>query len=126
MSRSGAVVTLLLILLAALGGFAGGFVFAHQPQPDDVVVRLSSTRPEPSEVFITGTIERIDGDTVTLRTETQTLTLDAGDAVPVDELLRAAPEEIEVGATVNLGGNIAGEGPVLTGLVTLGATASTQ
>ncbi len=120
MSRSSAVVTLLLLLLAGLGGFAGGFVFAHEPLPDAVRVELTSTRPVPAEVFIAGTVDAIDGQTLMLRVETTTITLDAAAAAPVDELLPAAPAEFEAGAAVNLGGNLAGQGPVLTGLVTLG------
>lgn len=126
MSRNSAVVALLMLLLAGLGGFTGGFVFGHQPQPDDVIVLITNTRPAPDEVFIAGTIDAIDGQAITVRTETQTITLQGATEAPVDELLPATPEEIEVGASVNLGGNIAGEGPVLTGVVSLGRAEATQ
>jgi hypothetical protein len=125
-NRSGAVVALLMVLLAALGGFAGGFVFSHQPQPDNVAVEVTNTRPASSEIFIAGTIDAISGQAVTVRTETETATYEDAASAPLDELLPAVLEEIEVGAPVNLGGNIAGEGPVLTGVVTLGRAEATQ
>ena len=126
MSRRGAVIALLMVLLAASGGFAGGFVYGHQPQPDAVEVRVAETRPAPTEIFIAGTIDAINGQTISVRTETETLTLAGATSAPVDELLAAAVEQIEVGASVNIGGNIAGEGPVLTGVVTLGRGVATQ
>ncbi len=91
-----------------------------------MIVLITNTRPAPDEVFIAGTIDAIDGQAITVRTEAQTITLEGATAAPVDELLPATPEEIEVGASVNLGGNIAGEGPVLTGVVSLGRAEATQ
>ncbi|HJM75011.1 MAG TPA: hypothetical protein QGI71_03990 [Dehalococcoidia bacterium] len=126
MSRRGAAIALVLVLLAALGGFAGGFVYGHQPVADDVEVQVAETRPAPTEVFIAGTIDAINGQRVSVRTETETLTFAGAIAVPVDELLAASVEQIEVGAPVNVGGNIAGEGPVLTGVVTLGRGEATH
>jgi hypothetical protein len=125
-SRRGTAITLVIVSLAALGGFAGGFVYGHQPQPDAVVVQVAETRPAPTEVFIAGTIDAITGQSVIVRTETETLTLAGATTAPVDELLAAAVEQIEVGASVNVGGNIAGEGPVLMGVVTLERGEATQ
>ena len=122
MSRRGAAIALVLVLLAALGGF----VYGHQPVADDVEVQVAETRPAPTEVFIAGTIDAINGQRVSVRTETETLTFAGAIAVPVDELLAASVEQIEVGAPVNVGGNIAGEGPVLTGVVTLGRGEATH
>lgn len=112
-----ALVLLLLIALALGAGFAGGFVYAHDPRPDRIEVRVGGSDREPAEAFIAGTLASVDGARIELRTESGSVTIDLPPGTPLEELLPATAEEMAVGSPVNLGGNITGEGPVLTGVV---------
>lgn len=116
----GAAVLLVLLVFVAGAGFAGGFVYSHNPQPDKVSLRISTSGNQPAEEFITGTIVRLDGGSFSLASEEALRSVDFDGSTLVDELLQADPETLGVGAVVNLGGNLAGEGPVLTGVVSLG------
>lgn len=126
MTVRGTAVLLVLMIFVAGAGFTGGFVYSHNPQPDNIVVRVSASGARPAEEYIAGTIVRLDDGSFSLATELVTRNIDFDGSTPVDELLRAAPDELEVGAFVNLGGNLAGQGPVLTGVVSLGPAEETQ
>lgn len=126
MTVRGTAVLLVLMIFVAGAGFTGGFVYSHNPQPDNIVVRVSASGARPAEEYIAGTIVRLDDGSFSLATELVTRSIDFDGSTPVDELLRAAPDELEVGAFVNLGGNLAGQGPVLTGVVSLGPAKETQ
>lgn len=114
-----AVVLTVLVAVAFAGGASGGFVFAHDPQPDRVTVRLGGAGPPPAEAFISGTIASIDGDSLTLIVESGMVPVDLPEGLPIEVLERARPEQMAVGAAVNLGGMPTLRGPVLTGAVAL-------
>ena len=113
----GLAVLLVPAVAAFAAGAAGGFVYAHDPQPDRVIVRLSSFGSRQTESFLSGTIADIDGERITLRTDAGGITLQLPANVPVEELLRSAAGEMTIGASVNLGGKLTASGPVLTGVV---------
>ena len=110
-----------LAVAAFTAGAAGGFVYAHDPQPDRVIVRLSSPGARQTESFLSGTIADIEGERITLRTEAGAITVQLSANVPVEELLRSGAGEMIVGASVNLGGKLTASGSVLTGVVRIEA-----
>lgn len=112
-----ALVLLLLIALALGAGFAGGFVYAHDPRPDGIEVRIGASGRAAAESFIAGTLTSVDGARLELRTEGGSATIDLPPETPLEELLPATAEEMAIGSPANLGGNLTGEGPVLTGVV---------
>jgi hypothetical protein len=122
----GAAVLLVLLVFIATAGFVGGFVYSHNPQPNKVLLRISTANNRPAEEFITGTITRIGSGSFSLSSEESTRSVDFDGATLIDELLQADPAMLNVGAVVNLGGNLAGEGPVLTGVVSFGPHEETQ
>ncbi len=115
--RRGLAVMLVFAVAAFAAGAAGGFVYAHDPQPDRVIVRLSSSGAPQTEGFLSGTISDIDGERITLRTDAGAITVQLPSNVSVEELLRSEAGEMIVGASVNLGGKLTASGSVLTGVV---------
>lgn len=115
--RRGLAVLLVLAVAAFAAGAAGGFVYAHDPLPDRVIVRLSSSGVPQAESFLSGTIAEIEGERLTLRTDAGVITVQLTANVPVEELLRSEAGEMIVGASVNLGGKLTASGFVLTGVV---------
>ena len=111
----GAAVALLLLAVAFAAGGAAGFVYGHDPQPGRVNVRLAREAPRDGERFVSGTITRLDDDTLELATGAGTVVLKLAGA-PIEELVPAEPADFAVGAPVNLGGTQS-DGPVLTGVV---------
>ncbi len=115
----GLAVLLVLAVAAFAAGAAVGFVYAHDPQPDRIIVRLSSSGVPQTESFLSGTIVDIDGERITLRTDAGGVTVQLPADVPVEELLRSETGEMITGASVNLGGKLTASGPVLTGVVSI-------
>ena len=115
--RRGLAVLLVFAVAAFAAGAAGGFVYAHDPQPDRIIVRLSSSGAPQNESFLSGTIADIEGERITLRTDAGDITVQLPASVPVEELLRSEAGEMIVGASVNLGGKLTPSGSVLTGVV---------
>ncbi|HJM88007.1 MAG TPA: hypothetical protein QF624_00070 [Dehalococcoidia bacterium] len=116
----GSIVVMLLILVSAVGGFAGGFVYSHEPQPSAVELNVTSGKVVNPESYIAGTITSVDDSQITIVTDTdRTVTVDINSGTPVEQMLAIDPAELEIGTPVNLGGNLAAEGQILTGVVAL-------
>ncbi len=114
----------IVLLLAALplgAGAVAGFVYAHEPQPDRVTVRVDTARPPQAEQFIRGTIASAspDSNDVTTIVGVEPVPLPAGTAI--EELVPVAGDKIAPGLRINLGGNQGRRGFVLTGVVAMGA-----
>ena len=112
----GAAVLSLLVAAAFAAGAGGGFVYAHDPQPDRVHVRVSAPAP-PAEEFVGGTILEVEQGRIAVRTDAGEVTVEIPAGTPIEELAPAGPAEMVVGTAVNLGGNLASGGLVLTGVV---------
>ena len=111
---------LLLILVSGIGGFAGGFVYSHEPQPNAVELTVTSGKVVNPESYIAGTITSVDGSRITIVTDTdRTVSIDITSSTPIEQLLAIDPAALELGTPVNLGGNLAAEGQILTGVVAL-------
>jgi hypothetical protein len=116
----GSIVVLLLILVSGIGGFAGGFVYSHEPQPNAVELTVTSGKVVNPESYIAGTITSVDGSRITIVTDTdRTVSIDITSSTPIEQLLAIDPAALELGTPVNLGGNLAAEGQILTGVVAL-------
>jgi hypothetical protein len=116
----GSIVVLLLILVSGIGGFAGGFVYSHEPQPNAVELTVTSGKVVNPESYIAGTITSVDGSRITIVTDTdRTVSIDITSSTPIEQLLAIDPADLELGTPVNLGGNLAAEGQILTGVVAL-------
>jgi hypothetical protein len=110
-----AVGTLLLGIAFALS-LAGGFVYAHEPQPEQVDIRVDSSRAPDGERILPGTITATANGTV------EVTTVLGAETVPLDRLvtedllpLEEAPAEL--GAPANVGGTRSDAGYVLSGVV---------
>ena len=112
----GAAVLSLLVAAAFAAGAGGGFVYAHDPQPDRVTVRVSAPAP-PAEEFVAGTIVDVGQRRIAVRTDAGEVTVEIPAGTPIEELAPAGHAEMVVGTAVNLGGNQTPGGPVLTGVV---------
>ena len=117
--RRGPAVLLLLAGAVFGGSAAAGFVYAHDPRPDRVTVRLSDSTPDGAERFVGGTVASSGTGVIELRTDAGVVTIDIPPGTPLEELLRAGSAELAVGTSVNLGGRRTAESAVLTGLVAL-------
>ena len=115
----GPAVLLLLAGAVFVGSAAAGFVYAHDPQPDRVTVRLSDSAPGGAERFVGGTIVSAAAGVIELRTDAGVVTIETPPGTPLEELLPAGSAELTVGTPVNLGGRRTAESAVLSGLVAL-------
>lgn len=106
------------ILGAFAFGIAGGFVYAHDPQPPEFRTSLSSA-PPPADTAVRGTLSAVAPGYIEVTNADGARRLEFGPAVPVEELI---PLEggIPDRAPVNVGGNRTESGFVLTGVVVLG------
>lgn len=114
--RAARVLLLVGAVLFALGAL-GGFVYAHDPQPDRIVVQLSPAGPRDAETWLAGTVVRVAGRQLELRTASGTVTLELPEGAPVEQLRRAGAADFAPGVAVNLGGTLAADEPVLSGVV---------
>lgn len=106
-----------LLLAAAFAiGATVGFVYAHDPRPDEVTVRVAESAPPLAEGFVAGTVASAGAAQIVVRTAEGEVTVELPPGTTIEELAPAA--EIVIGAPVNLGGNLTARGPVLTGVVT--------
>ncbi len=120
-SRRVLAVALLLAALPLGAGAVAGFVYAHEPQPDRVTVRIDTAPPRQAEQFIRGTIASASPDAIEVTTMlgVEPVPLPAG--TPIEELMAVPGDEIAPGLRVNLGGNQTQRGFVLTGVVAMAA-----
>lgn len=119
--RRAVAVALLLAMLPLGAGAAAGFVYAHEPQPDRVSVRIDTARPARAEQFIRGTIASASPDSIDVTTilGVEPAPLPAG--TPIEDLIAVPGDQIAPGLRVNLGGNQTQRGFVLTGVVAMAA-----
>lgn len=105
------------LVFAAAGG--AGFVYAHNPQPAVVSVRVTGQPPPAAEQFTTGTIAAIRGQAIDVNTGSGTESIDLPSGVTIEELIPAAPSAVTIGDPANVGGNATPRGLVLTGVVVI-------
>lgn len=115
---------LLLYGLLLLGAFAvaatGGYVYAHEPERDVLLVDFEAT-PQPPPATISGSVVAIEDGTLTLATpDGGQVTLALPADAPIEDLVRLE-EALPEGATVNVGVDDTQFGQVLTGIVWIGA-----
>ena len=112
----------MLFSVLFLGGFAGGYVYRHEPARDTLDVRIASDSPgdgaAPGVRTLSGTVTSVEGGRLTLSTASGPVTVPFPAGVAVDELLRA-PEGLASGTRVNVGVQSTQYGLVLTGLVAI-------
>lgn len=112
------------VLFAALflGGFAGGYVYQHEPARATLDVRIASDSSgegaTPGVRTLGGTVASVEGGRLTLTAASGPVTVPFPAGVAVDELLRA-PEGLASGTRVNVGVQSTQYGLVLTGLVAI-------
>ena len=112
----GAAVLSLLLAVGFAAGATAGFVYGHDPRPDDVTVRLTESPPPPLlEGFVAGTVSSAGAEQIVVLTAAGEVTVELPAGTAVEELVPAAV--IAIGTPVNLGGTVGGRGPVLTGVV---------
>jgi hypothetical protein len=124
MARAALPMAIALLVAFALGA-AAGFVFAHDPAREAVVVRVEGEPPvggESGEAVVGGEVASLEGSRLVVETDRGQLEVELA-AVAIEELARVDARGLEVGETVNLGGEQTPFGLALSGVVAIeGAT----
>ncbi len=103
-------------------GAGTGFVLEHEPAPDELRLTIDREPPPPSpQSTIGGEVTSIEGGRLILRTTDGFVELELPDSLTVERLVRASEPEFAPGDTVNVGGESADFGLVLTGVVEIAA-----
>ena len=114
-TRSLLVSSVLLVVLFG-AGFAGGYVYSHEPVRSTLDVRIASDSAAPGVRTLSGTVTSVEGGRLTLTTASGPVSVALPSGAPVDELLRA-PEGLTNGTRVNVGVQSTQYGLILNGLV---------
>lgn len=120
LDRRAALVALAMISTAFAIGAGVGFVYAHDPQPDDVNVRLNSNRRPADDEVLRGTVLSAGAGTIEIETMLGVKQFRIDPATPVEDLRPLDGTEITSGDSVNIGGSQTRAGFVLTGVVVVG------
>lgn len=112
------VATAIVLVVVFAGGLVAGFVYAHEPEPDVLVLTIDR-EPPPAEgaTVVSGEVVSSDGARITLRTAGGLLELELAAGLPLEELTRAGLAGLDPGEAVNIGGERTNFGLVLTGVV---------
>ena len=116
------LVALLLSAIVFAAGFGGGFVYAHDPRPDEVIVRVERPAAALDEEQMGGSIVGLGQGRIEVRAGDETLTFELPPGTPVEEMVPVGQTAFAVGAPVNIGGTVTARGQVLTGVVTFDTT----
>lgn len=114
--RASALVTGTVLGSLFLGGLLGGYVYSHEPVPDELEVVVSADSATGGVRTVSGTVAGFEGGRMTLTTATGQVAVTLPSGAPVDELLRAQGV-LPTGARVNVGVQSTQYGLVLTGIV---------
>ena len=110
------------VLAAALflgvfgAGTALGYVYRHDPQPEQVSVRVAAPVAPAGPRVLSGTVTAVESGKLTLATESGTVTLSLPSSAPVEQLART-PAGLAAGTPVNVGVEATQYGLTLTGIV---------
>ena len=106
-----------LLLVAALAGGAGGFVYAHEPQRARLVVTVAPPAPRDPAAPLSGTLTRVGGGRLTLDGDGGSIELALPPGLVVEELQALPPAALAVGTRVNVGVERSDYGLAVTGVV---------
>jgi len=109
-----------LVLVAALGCGVAGFVYAHEPARDEIVVTVDRTRPADAPTILSGTVSRAGDGRLVVEGEGGTTDLALPATTPIEELQPVAPSALAAGVLVNIGAERSDYGVALTGVVMVG------
>ncbi|TAK77872.1 MAG: hypothetical protein EPO16_04570 [Dehalococcoidia bacterium] len=107
----------ILVLVAALGCGAAGFVYAHEPARDQVILTVDHARPAASTAIVSGTVTRTGDGRLMVEGEGGTVELALPPGTALEELQGLPPSDLVTGARVNIGAERSDYGIALTGVV---------
>lgn len=110
----------LMVFGVALACGVVGFVYAHEPARDQVVVDVDHTRPASPVTMVSGTVVRIGDGRVVVEGERGAIDLAMTADASVEELQTIPPSALVAGARVNVGAERSNYGVALTGVVVVG------
>ena len=117
------IVATAVVLAAVFAAAAGaGFLFEHEPAPDERRIAIDREPPPPGpEAFLGGEVVSVGEGRLSLRTSEGVVEIAFGGDVVVDELRRVSESRFTPGDAVNLGGEQSDFGLVLSGVVAIDA-----
>lgn len=107
--------------VAALGCGVAGFVYAHEPAREQVVLTVDHARPARASTVVSGTVTSANAGRLVVEGEGGTTDLALPPGTPVEELEALPPAALATGARVNIGAERSDYGIALTGVVVVGA-----
>ncbi len=111
----------IMALVVALGCGAAGFVYAHEPAREQVVLTVEHTRPPGAASIVSGTVTRAVDGRLVVEGERGTADFALPSATPIEELEALPPTALTPGAHVNIGAERSDYGIALTGIVVVAA-----
>lgn len=111
----------IMALVVALGCGVAGFVYAHEPAREQVVLTVEHTRPPGAPAVVSGTVTRAVDGRLVVEGEGGTAELALPPATPIEELETLPPAALTPGARVNVGVERSDYGIALTGVVVVAA-----
>lgn len=106
-----------LVAVAALASGVVGFVYAHEPARDQVVLSVDRARPEGESTLVSGTVSSASNGRLVVSGEGGTTDLAFPTGVPVEDLQALPAANLAAGAQVNMGAERSDFGVALTGVV---------
>lgn len=113
--------TLALLLVAALLGVAGGYVYAHDPQRDVLTISLDTTASTDTAAPIGGTVIEVSGGRLRLNSTTGPIDLALPASARIEELRALPGTALAPGSVVNVGAERSDSSMAISGIVALEA-----
>jgi hypothetical protein len=103
-------------LIAMLAGGVIGFVYAHEPARDTLVIAVEAPA-SPDTTTVGGTIASIAGGRIVIEAQAGPVELALPSGTPLEQLVPMTPDALAPGAQVNIGAERNETSTLLTGVV---------